>query len=175
MDLLQKGSKSAFEEIYTRYSKNLLAFIYRMVNGDRTAAQDILHDVFLKLIENPKSFDTTKKFKPWLYTVAANASRKFHRKPITVDIAETNKNRIGKTHQPNLADKRAFDNSLHKSLCKLSNEHKEVFILKHQQHLSILEIAQTLNIPEGTVKSRLFTATKKLAKSLKQYNPREAI
>ena len=174
MDLLQKGSKGAFEEIYTRYSKTLLAFIYRMVNGDRTVSQDILHDVFLKLIENPKSFDTTKKFKPWLYTVAANASRKFHRKPMTVEIGNDN-NTIGKTHQPNLAAKKEFDNSLHKSLCKLSNEHKEVFILKHQQHLSTKEIAQTLNIPEGTVKSRLFTATRKLAKSLKQYNPREAI
>jgi RNA polymerase sigma-70 factor (ECF subfamily) len=175
MDLLQKGSKSAFEEIYKRYSKTLLAFIYRMVNGDRTAAQDILHDVFLKLIESPNSFDTTKKFKSWIYTVAANASRKSHRKPKTIEIDDNNKNSIGRTHQPNLADKKEFDKSLHKSLCKLSDEHKEVFMLKHQQHLSTKEISQTLNIPEGTVKSRLFTATKKMAKNLKQYNPREAI
>lgn len=173
MELLQKGSKYAFEEIYLRYSKNLLAFIFRMVNGNESIAQDTLHDVFLKIIENPKAFDVSRKFRPWLYTVAANASRKSFRKTDTTEVNLTNNSHIETSHQPNLADQKFFDTSLNTALNKLSLEHREVFILKHQQYMSIKEIAQIVKVPEGTVKSRLHTATRQLAKSLKQYNPRE--
>lgn len=173
MQLLQGGHKSAFEEIYARYSKNLLAFIYRMVNGNEALAQDILHDLFLKLIENPTAFDTTKKLKPWLYTVAANASRKSFRMTETLDLQEAHNVIQSTTNQPNLTDQKSFSNHLNASLNKLSIEHREAFILKHQQHLSIKEIATIMKVAEGTVKSRLHTATKQLAKSLKQYNPKE--
>lgn len=175
MDLLQKGSTSAFDEIYARYSKKLLAFVYRLVNGNEALAQDILHDVFLKIIENPKAFDTRKKLKPWLYTVAANAGRKAHRKPITVELTDTVDTKLGSAYQPNLSDQKGLDTTLNKALNQLSEEHKAVFVLKHQQYMSIKEIAEILKIPEGTVKSRLYTATKKLARTLKHLNPKKTI
>ena len=66
MDLLQKGSSAAFEEIYLRYSKDLLALMYRLLQCNEALAQDILHDIFLKIVEKPKQFDTSRKFKPWI-------------------------------------------------------------------------------------------------------------
>ncbi|MGB0849717.1 MAG: RNA polymerase sigma factor [Bacteroidia bacterium] len=173
MGLLQNGSNSAFDEIYARYSKKLLAFIYRMVNGAEALAQDVLHDVFLKIIEKPNAFDVTRSFKPWIYQVAANASRKSYRMTETEEVKESHTQFLGNSHQPNLADRKAFDNSLNTALNKLSIEHREVFVLKHQQYMSIKEISIITNIPEGTVKSRLHTATKHLAKSLRQFNPKE--
>lgn len=173
MVLLQKGTMGAFEEIYSRYAKRLLAFVFRMVNGNEALAQDILHDVFLKLIENPKSFDTSRSFKPWIYQVAANAGKKAFRKAETEEIKERHSTFMEKSHQPNLADKKIFDIFLSSALNKLTAEHREVFVLKHQQHMSIKEIAAIVSTPEGTVKSRLHTATKQLAKSLKHFNPKE--
>ena len=57
MSLLTKGGQSAFDELYKRYSKPLLNFFFRMLNNDREKAEDLLHDLFLKIIEKPESFD----------------------------------------------------------------------------------------------------------------------
>lgn len=175
MVLIKKGSKSALEELYVRYSKELLSFIYRMVNGNKAISQDILHDVFVVVIEKPTSFDTNRRFRSWIYTVAANSCRKFHRKNTNHSSGTLSEFYRGTEEQPNLRDQNFFNASLNRSLNHLSSEHKEAFVLKHQKHLSIKEIAAVLSIPEGTVKSRLFTATRQLAKMLKHFNPKETI
>lgn len=173
MVLLKRGTKSAFEELYARYSKELLAFIYRMVNRNEAAAQDILHDVFVVIIEKPDRFDTDRRFRSWIYTVATNSCRKFHRQSATHRSDTPAAAHQSSDEQPNLRDRTYFNASLAQALDRLSSEHKEVFILKHQRHRSIKEIADILSIPEGTVKSRLFTATRQLAKMLKHFNPKE--
>lgn len=171
MVLLKRGTKSAFEELYVRYSKDLLAFIYRMVNGNEAASQDILQDVFVVIIEKPYLFDTDRRFKSWVYTVAANSCRKFHRQNAGHRSDMPSETHQGTDEQPNLRDRTFFNASLARALNQLSIEHKETFILKHQKHLSIKEIADVLSIPEGTVKSRLYTASRQLAIMLKHFNP----
>jgi RNA polymerase sigma-70 factor (ECF subfamily) len=175
MGLLQKGSNSALDEIYARYSKKLLAFIYRMVNGNEALAQDILHDIFLKIIEKPQVFDVSKNFKPWIYQVAANAGKKAHSSPTNVEITDASSSQVGKTYQPNITEKKELNRSLNSAICRLSDDHKAVFVLKHQQQMSIKEIAEIVQVPQGTVKSRLFTATKQLAKHLQHLNPKRTI
>ena len=64
-----------------------------------------------------------------------------------------------------------FSESFYKALNALDEKHKNVFALRHFEGLSMKEIAETLEINEGTVKSRLFYATKTLAKELKEFNP----
>jgi RNA polymerase sigma-70 factor (ECF subfamily) len=66
-----------------------------------------------------------------------------------------------------------FQEAFQKSLTILDDKHKEVFSLRHLEGLSIKEIAEVLEISDGTVKSRLFYATKYLAESLKEFNPVE--
>ena len=79
MSLLTKGGQSAFDELYNRYSKPLLNFFFRMLNSDREKAEDLLHDLFLKIIEKPESFDGTKKFNTWFYTLASNMIKNEYR------------------------------------------------------------------------------------------------
>jgi RNA polymerase sigma-70 factor (ECF subfamily) len=64
-----------------------------------------------------------------------------------------------------------FSASLQKALVKMDDKHQSVFVLRHFEGLSMKEIAKELSINEGTVKSRLFYATKTLAASLKEFNP----
>ena len=64
-----------------------------------------------------------------------------------------------------------FQNAFQNCLLDLDDKHREVFSLRHEDGLSIKEIAEVLEINEGTVKSRLFYATKYLSQSLKEFNP----
>lgn len=172
MDLLQKRSSGALEELYLRYSKRLLSLMYRMLQCNEELAQDLLHDVFLKLIEKPEQFDTSKRFKPWIYTVVANACRKTFREKQSIDI-NTIENLVMTESKPEQElYNQAFRNSLHLALSELSYEHREVFVLKHQQELSIKEIASILHCAEGTIKSRLYTTRKILSEKLKIFNPK---
>ena len=102
MLLLQKGSTGASEEIYKRYSQRLLALMYRMLNCNEALAQDILHDMFVQLIEKPELFDASKKFKPWIYTIAANACRKTYRGKKTENLEQL----VNYSISENLADHR---------------------------------------------------------------------
>ncbi|MHB9142065.1 MAG: RNA polymerase sigma factor, partial [Paludibacter sp.] len=79
MSLLTKGGQSAFDELYSRYSKPLLNFFFRMLNSDREKAEDLLHDLFLKVIEKPEIFDVNKKFNTWFYTLASNMIKNEYR------------------------------------------------------------------------------------------------
>ncbi|MCB9261191.1 MAG: RNA polymerase sigma factor [Flavobacteriales bacterium] len=172
MSFVQQGSSSALEELYKRYSKPLLVLIYRMLNGNEIAAQDLLHQVFLKIMEKPKKFDTTKKFKPWLFAVAANECRKSFRQATTENLSEV-ADWANADSQTARYEQREFYHQLEIALNKLNYEMREVFVLKHQQQLSIKEIATVLEIPEGTVKSRLHYALKTLATQLNEFNPKK--
>ena len=81
MERFQGGDHTAFETLYRRYSKRLLHFVYRMLNHDEPRAQDVLQEVFTRIVEQPMRFDTSRSFKPWIFTVTANACRKEFRGP----------------------------------------------------------------------------------------------
>ena len=84
MKFVQEHNYSAFDELHTRYSKRLLHFMFKMLNNDEEKAQDLLQDLFMKIVERPHMFDTSKKFyssklhpnmaasksQPWLPRVA---------------------------------------------------------------------------------------------------------
>ena len=176
MDLLKDKSILAFEELYLRYSQKLLALMSKMLNHNESLAQDLLHDTFLKLIEKPEVFNTQRKFKPWIYSVVANACRKTYRIKVMANI-ETVETAAFETEMPHQVERQldTFRSALNKALDEISYVHKETFVLKHQHGLSIKDIAGVLGCAEGTVKSRLHTARKILADKLKTHHPKSTI
>ena len=171
MQQVQRGSEVAFNELYRRYSKRILFFMYKMLRQDEAKAQDLLQDVFLKIVEAPEKFDVTKNFKTWIFTVAANLCKNYFRSQkgsfITLEHAPTaiEEAPIIQLNNPN----QAFQKQLQEALNQLPYQYKEAFILKHKEGLSLQEIAEVMACPLGTVKSRLNSATKKLAKLLTSY------
>lgn len=170
MQHFQRGKEAAFEELYQRYSKRLLHFMYRMLNGNETRAQDLLQDLFLKLIEQPRAFDPERNFKAWIFTVAANLCRREYRQPNLVELDEApDESEIeGLLLQ---VDRKLFKAQLKEELKRLSYEQQVAFILRYQEHFSIKEIAAVMDCAPGTVKSRLHYAVKKLAQRMQQFNP----
>ena len=174
MSLLTKGGQSAFDELYVRYSKPLLNFFFRMLNGDRGKAEDMLHDLFLKIIEKPDSFDGNKRFNTWFYTLASNMIKNEYRSRQIRSEHEkqtlSNGNELFELNNENF-DKNLFNKRLESELDKMEVDMKTLFNLRFVEEMSVKQIAEIMNCPEGTVKSRLFYLTKQLSKKLSVYKP----
>lgn len=173
---ISQGDRKAFDEIYTRYSGPLLGFFINKLWKDREKSEDFVHDIFAKIIKKPESFDPTRKFKTWLYSVANNMCKNEYKKQEVrkgttsgldnhYSLKDDSSNVLSEVQDSQFRDE--FEVSLH----ALDGKHKEVFELRHVNGLSIKEIAEVLVISDGTVKSRLFYATKYLSESLKEFNP----
>ncbi len=175
MVCLHKNDFKAFEELHSRYSKRLLHFMFKMLNNDEEKAQDLLQDLFLKIVERPELFDPTKKFYSWVFTVAANMCRNQYRKPSFVGISsdEYETSSQSKSVEELIAsfDAHVFNHHLDKALDGLEYEQRETFVLRFQEGFSLKEIAEIMGCSLGTVKSRIYYTTRKLAKELEEFKP----
>lgn len=176
MAYLSKGDKRAFDTLYERYANALKYYFKRMLWKDEEKAEDFVHDLFAKIIQKPESFDQSRNFKTWFYSVANNMCKNEYkkqevRKNTVCGIDESYSFKDANTNVLNEVQDKLFASSFEKSMTELDEKHREVFELRHLDGLSIKEIAEVIQISEGTVKSRLFYATKYLAEGLKEFNP----
>jgi RNA polymerase sigma factor (sigma-70 family) len=176
MNYLSKGDKFAFDELYSRYAKAMLNYFKRLLWNDLEKAEDFVHDLFAKIIQKPESFDASRSFKTWFYSVANNMCKNEYkkqevRKNTSYSIEPNFVAKDEKTNVLNEVQDSFFGEAFDKKIKEMDNKHSEVFKLRHFDGLSIKEIAEVLNANEGTIKSRLFYATKYLAESLKEFNP----
>jgi len=175
MKALSKGDQRAFDELYKRFYAQLLGYFKNMLWGDREKAEDMVHDIFAKIIKNPDYFDSNRSFRTWLFSVASNMCKneyKKHavRKNTTIGV-EDYRSISSSTNVLSEVQDIQFQAAFEDNLAKMDEKHREVFALRHLEGLSMKEIAEVMEINEGTVKSRLFYATKFLAEKLKVYNP----
>ena len=182
MQYIQRGDVSAFNELYERYSKRLLFYFYHELGGNEEKAQDFLQELFLKIVEKPNRFCTDRKFSTWIFTVAHNMCKNEYRRleirnivDNEVDVHEIPSG-IDCDYHPTERniDQEAFENALMTELEKLEDDHRSTFLLRFQQNLTLKEIGDILGCSEGTIKSRLFYTTHKLASRLKAFNPYRA-
>ncbi len=173
---LSKGDQKAFNEIYERYAGPLMGFFMRKMWNDREKAEDFVHDFFAKIIRKPASFDPTRSFKTWAYSVANNMCKNEYkkqevRKNTTSGLDRFYSLKDENSNVMNQVQDAQFKNRFDQELNALKEKHRDVFYLKNIKGLSIKEIAEIVETSEGTVKSRLFYATKYLSDKLKEFNP----
>jgi len=172
-ELMEKGrggSDRELEEIYQRYSQPLLRYFFRMLWQDRNKAQDFLHDLFVKILEKPERFDSSKRFSTWIYSVAHNMCKNEYRKQsfrqaMNGHSIEDKANEIASGE----VDKRNFQRSLEEILKAEEEETRTMFVMRYELEMSSIEIAEILQCPEGTVRTRLFNLRKRLAAKLDYY------
>ena len=70
--MLGKGDKRAFDEVYKRYSQPLFGYFMKLLARDNEKCEDMVHDLFAKIIRKPEYFDTSRSFRTWVYSVASN-------------------------------------------------------------------------------------------------------
>ena len=174
MILVREKETYAFNELYSRYGERILNFLYRFLYGDEETAQDLLQDTFVKVIDKADSFDVTKRFSTWLYTIAANLGKNELRRKVirngklkeySVENEMVYENTVDK-----VLDRQQLIDHIYREIARLRPASRELIILRFQEEMSINDIALIMGVPEGTVKSRLHHLLKKLSKKLKSNN-----
>ncbi|MCK4385415.1 MAG: RNA polymerase sigma factor [candidate division Zixibacteria bacterium] len=164
----QRGKMKAFETLVEKYKKPAF-FIALGVVGNREDAYDLSQEAFVRVFQSIKRYDPEKKFFNWFYTILSNLCKN-HLKKRGVQKSYTEKN-IGVSqdvYSPDvILEKNEINLRLWEEISKLSYEFREIIILKHFQGFSYRKISETLNLPMGSVMSRLYYARKKLKENLK--------
>lgn len=166
------GTDGAFELLLERYRQELFHFLIRF-SGNRASAEDLFQEAFLQVHHSAHTFDVTKRFKPWLFTIAANKARDLLRKRVrqrTMPLsALIDRNDEGGRSFIDLMEADVAMPDTHASeeeirlrvrnvVDELPDHLREVILLAYFNKLAYKEIAAMLNIPLGTVKSRLHAA-----------------
>ena len=179
----QKGDEQSYIELVNRYRDRLINFIYRFVN-DIESAEDIVQDALLKVYTHKHYYKNIAKFSTWLYTIAGNLAKTELRKKKTRKV--TNLSQMGPedkdyeltSNEPE-TDKAAQNEYLEKriqiAINKLPLHFKTVTILREIQELSYEEISKIVDVPLGTVKSRINRARLQLQKELKDFKKGDTI
>jgi RNA polymerase sigma-70 factor, ECF subfamily len=171
---LQQDDFAAYDELVRRYRDRLYGFIQQMVRNP-PLAEDILQDTFIRLWQHRMSYRTIARFSTWLYTIAANLVRSQMRKQSrvqTVDLEprESGDRAIelpdGGRGVDEIVESRITVEKVRRAMEQLPDEFREVIILREIEELSYEEIVELLNLPLGTVKSRINRARGRLRELL---------
>jgi RNA polymerase sigma-70 factor, ECF subfamily len=171
----QNGDVSAFEEIVRRYRDPLFNFVVRLL-GDAFFSEDIVQETFLRVYRNRHRYHQVAKFSTWIYTIASNlAKTELRRRKVRNFFSISSKGEDEKDYDlvdTSLDIERDVDGALKseiilKEINALPYHFKEAVLLRDIQDLSYEEISQILNVPLGTVKSRVNRGRSRLQKRLK--------
>jgi len=176
----QNGDMRSYDELVTRHRGKIFAMIRNMIHQEADA-WDLSQDVFIKAWQALPRFEAKARFSTWLYRIAHNTVYDWLRKRRIESVGELNdgifeRERIdsdsrttpagGETPDESMAQGELRD-KIEAALAKLSEDHREVVLLKDVQGLSYKEIADVMSCSLGTVMSRLYYARQKLQSMLK--------
>jgi len=183
----RNGSVRAFEVLLERHRQPVYNFLYRFVRNSSTA-EDLLQEVFLRIVRSADSYRAGSKFTTWMYTIARNLAidqtrkAKVHRtvslnRPLKAgEEGATFLDRVAEPRKGSdsaMADQQ-FAQSLYTALETLPTEQREVFLLRQYHAMPFKEIARVVGAPVNTVKSRMRYALEGLRGKLEEhYRARE--
>ncbi len=175
IEKFQNGEVNAYNELVKRYKDRLLNFIYRFLN-DIDRSEDLVQDTLIKLYTHKNSYKEVAKFSTWLYTIAANLARTELRKikrRKTFSVSELSNDDREYIISSDASDQSEdyltenFEKKIQNALVQLPDDFKTIIILRDIQELSYDEISKIVELPLGTVKSRINRGRLKLQKLLK--------
>ena len=172
----QNGDEQAYITLVNRYKDKLINFVYRLVN-DRDQAEDIIQDTMLKLYTHKHYYRNIAKFSTWIYTIAGNFAKTELRKKKTRKV--TNNSQLGyedRDYDPpssepspqKLVEDDFINTKIHDAIDNLPEHFRIVTVLRDIEKLPYEEISSIVEIPLGTVKSRINRARLQLQKDLKE-------
>ena len=172
----QKGEEACYEELVDRYKNKLLNHIFYYMK-DRESAEDIVQDTFIRVYINKDKYKEIAKVSTWVYTIANNLAKtalsrssKMNAFSITGKEGENDyeiRDKNSSTDEPVL--KNELNDLIMSRIDELDEKFKEIVLLRDIDEMSYEEIAALLQIPTGTVKSRLNRARLNLRDALSDY------
>jgi len=172
MGMVQANDIKAFESLVERYKKKAYHLALKLV-GDGADARDISQEAFIRVYQSRKRYDSGKPFFAWFYTIISNLARNHIKKgKVRLNYRKTEHDEIQAGGvEPSLSLEFILESDqtkemVWKAIDQLSFEHREIIVLRHFEDLSYEEISKALNIPVGSVMSRLYYARKRLKELL---------
>lgn len=166
-----RGNVNDFEKLVTAYEKNVYSLALRMV-GDPEDAADMTQETFIKAYRSLSSFRGDSKFSSWLYRIASNVCLDFLRsRSRHPQVSLSSSDEDGRTtfELPDMSRnpeeqlmKKLSMEAVRRGLEQLPEQQRQILVLRELGGLSYAELARILGIEEGTVKSRIFRARKRL-------------
>jgi len=185
----RQGDRAGFGKLVERYQRELYHFLVRFL-GDRAAAEDIFQEAFLQVHQSADQFDLDRRFRPWLFTIAANKARDLMRsqarRPTSplqasispgdddsgqfIDLMESAANLPGEP-----LERQELQNMVQKTVMDMPEHLREIILLSYFHQFPYKQISDILNIPLGTVKSRLHSAVAYFADRWKAANQHRSV
>lgn len=181
------GDNAAFAKIVERYQRELYHFLVRFL-GNRASAEDVFQETFLQVHQSAEQFDPQRRFRPWLFTIAANKARDLIRSqarrptnPLSATISP------GDSESGEFIDlmqsagelpsepmeKRELQKLVHDTVSTMPEHLREILLLSYFHQFPYKQISEILEIPLGTVKSRLHAAVAHFADRWKANNEKK--
>jgi len=157
----QAGERDAFRFLVERYQAEAVGHAFAILTN-REDALDAVQEAFLDAYHALGRFDTSRQFYPWFYTILRNRCFKLVRRRRNAGLSLDDVSILAPVSEIPAEDRLALE----RALLELSSAEREIVTLKHLDGLSYEEIAERLEIPKGTVMSRLFNARKHLREKL---------
>jgi RNA polymerase sigma-70 factor (ECF subfamily) len=148
MQAFKRGDTLAFRELFDRYKNLIYGFVRRRVD-DPGRAEEITKDVFLAVVQQRGNYETRSRFRTFLYRIALNRVASEHRRMAQAPASDP---------EVAVGSDISVVQQVREALARLEREQREIVMLREYEGLNYQEIAQVLNVPVGTVRSRLFRA-----------------
>jgi len=172
----KQGREAAFRELVRRYERPLFSLLYRMVH-DRALAEDLAQETFIKVLNGIGSYNPQFKFSSWIFKIANNAAIDHLRKrdldtlsldgsphATTPEEMRATELQLGDRGESPLAEleARELGGAIERAIARLRPEYRACILLRHVEGFSYEEIAATLDLPLGTVKTYIHRARNEL-------------
>lgn len=172
----QAGDRTAFAALVRAYEMPIYHLAYRLV-GDAEEARDVAQDIFVRAYTRLDSYDPSRPFFPWLYRLGVNLGLNHRRRQRSrPSLSLVQRNDAGEENELEIADTRRgpaelselgeMQAQINAAIARLPSDYRAVIALRYGADLDYEAIASTLNIPLGTVKTRLFRAKEALRREL---------
>lgn len=171
----KQGDLEAFSVLVERYQRGIVNLAYRLV-GDWETALDLAQDTFVRAYQALNTFDSTRRFSPWLYRIATNRcydhlrqqGRRRESVPLEAVAEEKirSRNKLGDPAWQ--TEQRDLRRIVEEAIAGLPVRYRTVVVLRYLEDMSYQEIAEALDLPIGTVKSHLYRARELLRQTLSE-------
>ncbi len=165
IERVKKGDHEAFNPLVERYKLPLYKVMYRMVYN-RDDAEDLVEEAFIKAFRSIKTFETGRRFYAWICRIAVNNAINYLKKEkrAQVQSIELIQHRLvaEKGDPVKMTKQKLLQEKIAASMAQLPEDYRTILTLRVEQGFSYDEISKILNIPRGTVMSRLARARQRL-------------
>jgi RNA polymerase sigma-70 factor (ECF subfamily) len=161
------GDQVAMRELVEQFHAQVFGLCMRML-GSRHDAEDVTQEVFLRVFRSLRRWDAARDFCPWLLAIAGNRCRSLlatrHRRPAPQPLLSDDL----PDGLPDIHAERQLIEEVNRALAGLREEHRQAFLLFHEQELSYAEIAAAMDCPVGTIKTWIHRARGLVVRELRE-------